>query len=251
MPDPERKVHISMDSRGTVRLIGRVSSAQKLLKQVGALIASDAKRAFQDQSFAGIPWPHKYPNQSEPFISIAGIVQDFTEGRKAPMPETLQRTPALHRTGELSRSISFSVLGLDTVEIGSVVPYASLQQTGGLSTQPVSKDVKDKISGWLGKAKKHRIFAPDYIEYNDFKKWVKAKGFHFKGNASKKRSKSGYETVSTNPNDVYRSKLAFLLRPSMTQLETQVHARPYLGITEQRAERIAEMLADHLASGGA
>jgi len=246
----DREVTVGIGPDGTVRLRRKIAGAQKLIKQIGAMIARDARQAFTDQRFGDHVWPEKYPNQTDdPFISIAGVVQDFSEGNTKPRSETFERRPALQRTATLSRTISHQLVGEDGVEIGTETPYASLHQSGGQSEQDVTDNIKHAIDAWLGKSKKKKVFAPDDVTAEEFDAWAKANGYVWT-KKTKKRSESGNETVSENPNERYRRKLNFLLAPGFNKLETEVNRRPFLGITKRRAETIEKLLADYLGDSG-
>lgn len=244
---PEREVWIKYGTNGAIALQKRLVAAKKLLKQIGALLVRDSRQAFQDQRFGEIPWPEKYPGSPKPFISIAGIVQDFNEGGTKPRPETLNDRPALQRTTALRNSPSYRFIDDHTIELGSQLPYAGLHQQGGWSSQPVTEDTKTKIENWLDVKKRKKVFAPDYISHKEFSSWARSQGY---GYTAKKRSKSGNETVLESPNAVYAGRLQYLLRPSTTQLDTQVHSRPFVGVTGTRADQVGEMISNFVANGG-
>lgn len=267
---PEHEIALSPDPDEAKRLQQRLAGARKLLKQIGTLLVADSRRAFQDQKFGDILWPEKYPGSPRPFLSIAGIVQDFSEGNTKPRPESLADRPALHRTGALRNSPAYHPIGDDALEVGSQIPYATLHQQGGWSSQPITEDMKKRMEDWLSSTKTRKIFAPDFISYDEFASWAKARGYVFRGNKSKKRSKSGKETVVTSATvktrswgskrpittetmtaedteiAKFRPRLEFLLGPRTTVLETQVNRRPFIGITAQRADQVGELISEFL-----
>jgi phage gpG-like protein len=222
----------------------RLKSARKLLKQFGALLVSDSQGAFQDQEFGGVRWPERYPQQADPFLNIAGAVQDFTEGRKEPRSDRFQRRPALvTNDAALSRSISSAVVGDDAVQVGSVVPYADAHQLGLTTSQPVTEDTKDRIAEWIYGESTKKTFVPDYVSDAEVSKFARAKGM--RAEKGGKRNRKGEATFKV-PNP-YRTKLEFLLQPDVHELTTQVHARPFIGVTEHRAQDFAKLIAAHMA----
>lgn len=227
-----QEVRVEWTPRGIAKLGKAVADSRKLLKRLGEMMVSDAQKAFQDQAFGTIKWKPKYPNQSEPFISIAGVVQDFgVEGRTKPRSETLERLPALHRTADLRNSVAARAIGSDAVEIGSPLAYAGKHQKGGLSTQPWSEDGKERLADWLYGWKGKRVFVPHYAQ-------EQKRG---------ERGRSKYETIKTQPNIRFEKKLKFLLKPQTTELSTMINARPFIGLTDERAQDAAKTIADFIA----
>lgn len=130
---------VELDEGDRVRAIGKsIDQTAPALRAVGALLVLQAQRAFREQRKGGIRWrPRAVPN-------VAGIVADLARGANPPSRRFTPR-PALVDTGSLRRSITFRVVG-NTVEAGSNLSYASLQQEGGTSTLPVTDRVRKGVT---------------------------------------------------------------------------------------------------------
>ena len=136
-----------------VKLRGVLDNARPILERIGAIMEAGSQQAFDEQRFGSFAWPERYPNQSSPFISVAGALADFAEGKSEPKGRRFDRRPALRDRGILIGSIRSRVVGTETVEVGSTVPYAATHQWGLISSQPVTKETKQRIAKWLLKPK--------------------------------------------------------------------------------------------------
>ena len=142
------------DVRVTLGDEGDPRKLEGLLKAIGAIMVSEVHSNFDNQSFEGEPWAPRYPNQSEPFVSIAGLVAEFNSGRTSPRPQVVfERKPALLGSPPVLRnSIGFDVIGGQTVEVGadlSLAPHAPIHNFGLQSKQAVTQDTKQKLQAWL------------------------------------------------------------------------------------------------------
>ena len=136
-----------------VKLRGALGDTGPILERIGAIMEAGAQKAFDEQRFGSFVWPERYPNQSSPFISVAGAVADFSEGKSEPKGRRFDRRPALRDRGILIGSIRSRVVAGEAVEVGSTVPYAATHQWGLVSSQPVTKETKQRIAKWLLKPK--------------------------------------------------------------------------------------------------
>lgn len=135
-----------------------------LMKQIGALGSASAQDAFKNQRLGNRMWPERYPGMSEPFINIAGALQDFAGGRSAPKPNRFQNRPAgvdEGIRGGLLGSITFRVNSPTEAEWGSNKAYADRVNSGGKSDEvAIGQATKDRIKKWLftgaGNARKGR-----------------------------------------------------------------------------------------------
>ena len=114
------------------------------LRQIGAIMVAESQEAFRQQRHGDSAWPpRRVPN-------VMGILQDFTDGKKAPPARRFEARPALRDTGALSRSIASRIVAADTVEVGTNDPKASLHHFGGKSTsKPITDKVRDALAAWL------------------------------------------------------------------------------------------------------
>ena len=132
-----------------VKLRSALTDTKPILTRIGAILEAGAQAAFSDQKFGSVAWPHRYPNQAEPFVNLAGALSDFAAGSSNPKSRRFSRRPAVMDTGRLLRSIRSRVTGRDRVEVGTTVEYAPAHQWGGVTSQPVTDDAKKKIAAWL------------------------------------------------------------------------------------------------------
>ena len=122
--------NFSFDEGTRLRVIAKlVKDATPALAAIGAFLVAQSGRAFREQRFGNREWPaRRIPN-------VPGIVQDLNRG-SPPKARRFQGRPALVDTGNLRRSITFSVQAPRSVVVGTTLPYAGIHQTGGL-TEPV------------------------------------------------------------------------------------------------------------------
>lgn len=130
------------------KLVGVLKNPERILEQVGVLMESASQKSFGDQEFGSFKWPGRYPNQTAPFVNLAGAVADWNAGGNI-KARRFQPRPALFDTGALAASIRSRVIGRDKVEVGSALDHAAIHQWGGISTQPVTEDVKKKVAKFL------------------------------------------------------------------------------------------------------
>src|SRR3990167_994161 len=167
-----------------------------------------SQQAFETQRLGSDPWPRLYPNQSEPFISIAGALDDFNSGRTAPRAGRFNSAPSLG-TGarkEIFDSLAWDVVSNKDVEIGSVPPFATSAQFGS--------DVGDDFTTVSNVAKE------------GIRKWL------FKRDGTPRSGREGYVP-----------KLAFLL--DMDQYTQRSLPRPFIGITDEFAKDVHSAVEDY------
>lgn len=122
--------------------LGRPTAA---LKQIGALMVAESQQAFRDQRLG----KHEWPARSVP--NVMGIIADFASGKRAPPARRFEDRPALRDTGRLAASIAFRLVGADSVEVGSSLPYADTHQRGGRSeSATITEQVQRLLGRWLG-----------------------------------------------------------------------------------------------------
>lgn len=214
-----------LDKKTLFRIQTLLQRPERVLKQIGAVVLADAQKAFRDQALGEIRWAARYPRQSSPHVNIAGIVADFTAGRKNPPPRRFDNRPAGIDTGltlrSLSPSKSISTSGY-VVTIKSSSPNAAKINSGGTSRQTITKVVKDLLNTWMKKERK---------AYNrKVKKGLKDKSI-LSGTATVKKAGLRFGAVQ---------KLGFLF--SKKVLVTNVGKRPFLGITDEGKKKILQIL---------
>lgn len=192
---------------GLRRLRTRLRNTAPAARMIGILLVSESARAFTEQRLGDVRWPERYPNQAEPFVNVAAVLEKANRGIK-PRPGDFSRRPALLSTRTLQRSVAMNVRGPGLVEVGSVVPYAALHHYGGTSRQEVTETAKLTLRSWLYTAK---------------------------GRLRKQAAP-------------YAEKLTPLLRK--THHETEVFARPFIGVTEEAGAKITDIV-EHFVGGEA
>ncbi len=183
---------------GIVRLRKKLRNPDKLLEKVGKILLRTSRKAFREQKLGTILWEPRYPGR-EPFINVAGVVQDMSKGTTV-KNNRFRRRPALIDSKTLRESLDFDGQAINkrgsfTVEVRSDIEYAPAHQQGGGSTQSISKTVRENLNKVLKRARR-------------------AKG----ARARKLES------------------LGFLFQ--LEDLETSINARPFLGITEEASRKI-------------
>ena len=211
---------------GRLALILRnLEKPTKATKRIGALLVAAGQRAFREQKFDDLKWPVRYPNQSGPFVHIAGSVQDLTEGGTPKNQRFFVRGVALRDTGALFNSIkdeSKAVTLKSDFEVtyGSNLPYAGLHNYGGISRQPITQDMRMRLA-----------------------KWMRSLGSKSKSKRSKQATKERAGAVLS----AAREKLGFLF--GVSELKTAVNRRPFVGMYPKLALQITETVERTLTEG--
>lgn len=137
-----------LSPEGLRKLRARLRNPAPAARMIGLLLVSESVKAFTDQRLGDVRWPERYPNQPEPFVNVAAVLEKANRGRK-PRPGDFSRRPALLSTGTLQKSVASQLRGPGTVEVGSQVPYAAIHQFGGTSVQSVTATAKLTLRSWL------------------------------------------------------------------------------------------------------
>lgn len=190
------------------------------LRRIGAELLADSQAAFTQQSFEGIRWPERYPNDGAPKINYAGALTDLNRGQ-APKARRFQDRPALIDTSKLRRSLQFSVSGF-SVEEGSPLSYAGRLNrgsaaTGSVSVIPVTSTAKKKLSDVLRSARR----------------------------AVHKAKTVAQQKQATLKRDAL-AKLGFLFQ--RRTLVTENPERPFVGLSQGSADRAGQTFAQWLES---
>lgn len=126
------------------RIQKRLDEPTRALKQVGALMVAESQGSFRQQKFGKVGWKPRAP------INVYGLIADFAGGANRPEKRRFERRPALRDTGRLASSISFRLVGTNTVEVGTTVKYAAVHQAGGeVESEKITKDVQERLWEWL------------------------------------------------------------------------------------------------------
>lgn len=257
------------------RLEAKLKNPTPLLKQVGSILVAASQRAFRDQKFGAIAWKPRYPRQSAPKLNLAGALQDLNKGMSAPKPGRFKDRPALKDTGNLRNSIVFRLEGKDAVVVGTSMEYAQVQHEGGVTTQVIT----DKARHTLAKLLKTARRSVRNLKSGGTSKEIlqRIRDFESTGGPDSPTAKKLHLKLAKRSTKLIPaiqkldalSKLAFILaRPKafapmfgspgevhrtgeykFKVLNTQVGARPFIGMTDRSRQEIVRWGERWLSSG--
>jgi phage gpG-like protein len=116
------------------------------LSQVGAYMVKVTQRSFREHKRGPFKWePRRTPN-------IPGALRDL-ENSPNVKARRFEPQPVLLDTGQLSKSFSWRTAGRTAIMFGTKIPYANLQQHGGVSRIRITKTMRANLSEWLKKKK--------------------------------------------------------------------------------------------------
>lgn len=207
----------------------RLSDLRGLLKAIGAVIESQAQRAFEEKKLGEKTWAAQYPGQSEPFLHIAGSLRDLA-GTGNIKTKRFSRQPAGVDTGALSQKPAVvSIVDPTTVEVGSPHAYAGVFQWGGTSEIPITTAMRDRWAALVVKAERAvgRLARsrPQADPAKEAKRILR-----------KHKAEAKFAALA---------KLGFITEA--TRKVTKSNARPFLGITDQNKQEIYESVIDYFA----
>ena len=130
----------------------KLRDLRPVLELVGGFAVSVSQKAFDDQEWEGEAWPARYPFQPDRgnFVNVAALLQALNSGSGISSRHFDDR-PALLGSGGLRSSIDSRPISDNTVEVGSVLDYASIQNEGGESQQPITEGAKAEVSKLIGR----------------------------------------------------------------------------------------------------
>lgn len=211
-------------------VLRRLKDTRPLLKAIGGAVVAESQRAFREKRLGEFTWPEQYPSQKDPFIHVAGAIGDLLRGAKV-KERRFQRNPPLQDIGTLLRSVKDRISGPNQVTIGVNGParaYAAKHQKGGTSRQTITGTARDALAKQMKTLRRAR--------------------------RKPKRQKKGLTAEEARENADRREKadkrlrslekLGFIFQASV--VETDVNARPFLGITPRLEKRIRDLTRDFL-----
>ena len=236
-----------LDSKTVLRLKKVIENPAPVLKQVGVVLLADAQKAFTSQALGTIPWPARYPRQSQPYINVAGVVADFLAGRHTPPDRRFQNRPAGQDTNMTKRSLTvtraISISGY-VLRVTSSTPGAANLQHGGETEQPITSGVKQLLGAWLkrlrNKVKKFKGKAVIVTERQSSKDAPGFFGSLFGAKTTKTKFKSKFKSVAESQL-ASASRLVRLFH--MDVLITKIWPRPFFGITDDGARKIVSIVS--------
>jgi phage gpG-like protein len=225
------------------------------MKQIGGLLCAQAGQAFDQSSFGDFQWARRYPNQGEGdrFVNVAGIINDFAEGKEPPVRRFRARPPLLD-TGWLrktlkDRSRSVHLLGVHVVEVGTTDPNAGKHQWGGQSEEFITDKVRDNAKEWFGggpnwtrsrtTTKRGNVDLGIFGKFDYEKKTTRT--YEPDVRSVKNDSKTGYIGALTRK-ERFGWLAGIIFRRRM--LVTRVNQRPFLGVTDEYKPKILQTVTD-------
>ena len=134
------------------RLSAALEDPRWILTGIGALLESASQRAFREEKMGPVKWKSRQDTGMVP--NWPAIVSHFATKTGAPPARNFGAAHTLTGTGRLRGSIRSRVVGEDTVEVGSNVPYAKALHEGGESETPkITKPLQDRLRAWMDKTK--------------------------------------------------------------------------------------------------
>ena len=207
---------LAKDNAEIQEYLARLGDVTPLLAPLGMIARSHSKEAFELQAFGDIEWPEQYPFSRGPFVHVAGLVRDLNESGTV-KPRRLKRGPSNFDTGLLQFSITTTVTGEDSIQVGSALPYARRMQIGGKSSQPITEATRQGLKRFL----------------DDLPGQPK--------NALARKALSG-----VNRSAKIAKKLGFLFNDA--ELETDAAARPFIGVHDVMASDMMDTVKEFLES---
>lgn len=185
---------------------------QKIMSGLGALALAYSQQAFDRQALGSEQWLERYPKQTKGKVNIAGIVNDFINGKRNPPERRFEGRPAGIDSGLLRRSLTPSkAMSMDGfhVTIGSAQDNASAVQFGAESRQAITDSVV-KILADVMKKSRGRI----------------------------KKAKKQSQPITAKDAGIMKLGFLFGLHKKGKPLITKSAARPYLGVTNELEDKM-------------
>ncbi len=192
----------------------RLADPRALLRPMAALILARAQQAFTEQRRGSREWaPRGVPN-------VIGILEDLKRG-STPPERRFQPRPAGQDRGDLYRSVTIptaaAFVSLDTVEVGSRLPYANDVQNGGERDVPVDAALKAKIKAYLDK---------------QTRKTARVERLAFEETGPKQVDPAKYG-AAVGREKMLKAALGWLLAPGVKGFTAKIPARPFVMVTDE------------------
>lgn len=232
-----------MPSQGglAVGVLKQIEKAQKRLreighpqippmKKIGAVIAKECRKAFPAQALDEMKWPARYEGMEEPFINIAGALEDWNAGRAKPQLNRFQDRPALVGPGggQLGRNIEWKLGGSSEdsayLVVGTRMPYAAVHQEGGFTEIPITDRAKVAIVEWLYRIPEFGTLIPS-----------RKKTQHY--------GRAGKGARQRTENFAYAKHVKKLI--GMETWRQKIARRPFIGVTEAAEREVQWVVRDH------
>lgn len=193
---------------GLIWFRGRIKDTAPLMLKIGALFIAQAKESFREQRLGSFLWPKRYPAQTGSFINIWPVVMQAGQGR-TPAAVDFEQRPALR----------------DRFGI-SIAEGVAIQNAGNQVLEVGHKEP------WAGVYQYGLLTRLSITERTRLTLWDWLFGAGAKG------PKKGREE--------YARKLSFVFWRD--ELVGMPYPRPFIGMTDQIADDIERVVANHLGA---
>jgi phage gpG-like protein len=224
---------------GLVKLRQKLEHPTGLLKQFGILLVGESQLSFQKQALGTFQWNTRYPTQARHFMNIAGAIMDLEKGPRI-KGRRFENRPALIDTAMLSRSVTFEAGAPDahTVTIGSKRQGMAKHQWGGETRQPVTATIKSNLRKVFAEADKR--MADDRRTRGDYLRAIRT---------VKKGTQQKFVSVEEHRSEMGSlRRLRPLLPAHVTEWVTKVNQRPFIGITDDAADKMVKSTQRYFGS---
>jgi hypothetical protein len=209
-----------------------------VLRGIGALLVKETKKAFREQRLGSVRWKTRGETGMVP--NWPGLLEDFgPRGKTNPPDRRFEPAPVLKDWGDLARSFAQDpvLIGDDTVEHGSALPYADVLHAGGESeTAEITAALQERMWDWMQRARNASKRAGDRV--------ASAVGQEKRDKAQASFSKKRRIAEQT-------SKLGWLLNRGLRgqSLTVRHPPRPMVGMPDSLVEEIEEIYGKRVVRG--
>lgn len=221
----------------------RLERPEAAAKQVAALQVAVSQRAFREQRLGDVPWPARSMFVTDSrgrrwLVNVAGIVADMNRGASPPARRFEER-PALVDTNALRRSVASQVTaepGRTTIATGSTLAHASVHQSGGPTSTPITPAGKANLRAWIKRS-----------EGAEARRQGREARDRFKPRTDAQQAELDRKGQRSARNAGVADGLRFLLNKDVWR--QRVPPRPFVGITAESLDKIPRILALSVARG--
>lgn len=129
-------------------LQARLEAPEEVLDAMGSILKSISLGAFNAQKFGSFSWPARYHGRGDPFINLAGAIEDLSTGPRV-KARRFDKRPAGIDSGRLMQSIEHAVETKGTVSVKALAEYAGKFQKGGKSSIDVTSRTRSNLAKFL------------------------------------------------------------------------------------------------------
>lgn len=238
---PQKPAFESYDEGARLRRLSvALEDPRWILTGIGALLESASQRAFREERMGAIKW--KTRDETGMVPNWPAILAHFAAKSTAPPNRNFHAKNTLIGTGRLAGSIKSRVVGEDTVEVGTNVPYGKALHEGGESeTVKITEALQNRMWDWMKKVIGRSVTKKGKVSTKASraaKRYENAKAKY--GADSEKAQKAGASAARASKAAVHVEKLRWLLNKNLRgeQLTVKHPKRPLVGLPPDTAREI-------------